>query len=93
MWVAAGRGDRPRTVETGGGLAGELTGELTGDVQRGLPATNRDGENTKMKRRPRGTHLGARKGGRGTDEGDRGGGSGGQAVLHKWGREEEWCEV
>jgi hypothetical protein len=58
-----------RAAAPGGGLAGELAG----DSQRGLPATNRDGEDTKMKRRLRRTYLGSRNGGRGTGEGDRGG--------------------
>jgi hypothetical protein len=54
-------------------LGGGLAGRSPADGQWGLPATNRDGEDTKMKRKPRGTHLGVRKGGRGTGEGDRGG--------------------
>jgi hypothetical protein len=62
-----------RAAAPGGGLAKELAG----DGQRGLPATNRDGEDTKMKRRLRRTHLGSWNGGRGTGEGDRGGGSAG----------------
>jgi hypothetical protein len=68
-----------RAAAPGGGLAGELAD----DGQRGLPATNRDREDTKMKRRLRRTHLGSRNGGRGTGEGDRGGGSGGRAVLRR----------
>jgi hypothetical protein len=40
-------------------------------AKQGLPTTNHDGEDTEMKRRPRGTHLGARKGGRGAGGADR----------------------
>jgi hypothetical protein len=54
-------------VASGAGLAGELTG----DGQQGLPATNRDGESTEMKRRPRGSYLGARKGWRSAGGADR----------------------
>jgi hypothetical protein len=77
-------GDRLRLAAGGlraTALGGGLAGELAGDGQRGLPATNRDGEDTKMKRRIMRTHLGARKGGRSAGRGDRGGGSGGRAVL------------
>jgi hypothetical protein len=42
-------------------------------AKRGLPCTIRDGESTKLKRRTRGTHLGARNRGKGAGEGDRGG--------------------
>jgi hypothetical protein len=66
LWLAAGG---LCAAAPGGGLAGELAG----DGQRGLPATNRDREDTKMKRRLRRTHLGSQNGGRGTGEGDRGG--------------------
>jgi hypothetical protein len=47
-------------------------------AKQGLPATNHDGEDTEMKRRPRGTHLGARKGGRGVGGADRRRGAGGR---------------
>jgi hypothetical protein len=50
---------------------GGLTGQLAGDGQWGLPATKCDEESTEMKRRTRGTHLGARKGGRGAGGADR----------------------
>jgi hypothetical protein len=42
-------------------------------AKRGLPCTIRDGESTGLKRRTRGTHLGAWNRGRGTGKGDRGG--------------------
>jgi hypothetical protein len=48
-----------------------LAGQLAGDGQRGLPATKCDEESTEMKRRTRGAHLGARKGGRGAGGADR----------------------
>jgi hypothetical protein len=54
-------------------LAGGARRELAGDGQQGLPCTIRNGESTEMKRRTRGTHLGAQNRGRGADEGDRGG--------------------
>jgi hypothetical protein len=50
---------------------GELAGRLAGGGQQGIPATKRDGKNTEMKRRTRGNHLGARKGGRGAGGADR----------------------
>jgi hypothetical protein len=54
----------PCAVAPGAGLAGELAG----DGQRGLPATNRDGESTEMKRRPRGSHLGFGRDGEAPEE-------------------------
>jgi hypothetical protein len=83
-----GGGGRP----AGGGLAGRSPAT----AKQALPATNHDGEDTKMKRRTRGMHLGARKGGKGTGEGDRDGsgggapGSGGDGAAV---REEERGEV
>jgi hypothetical protein len=72
----------------GGGLAGRLAG----DVQQGFPATKRDEKNTEMKRRTRGNHLGARKGGRGAGGADRrqGRSSGGGDVEERK-SSEEWC--
>jgi hypothetical protein len=63
---------------------GELAGRLAGSGQTGPPATKSQGKTTKLKRRPRGLHLRARKGGKGAGRGDRGDGSGGRTVLRRW---------
>jgi hypothetical protein len=54
----------------GGGTA---TGSSPATAKQGVPATNRDGENSEIKMRAMGTHLGDRKGGRIVGGADRGG--------------------
>jgi hypothetical protein len=91
--VAAGGGGQTAAAA----LGGELVGRLAGDGQQGFPATKRDEKNTELKRRTRGNHLGAQKGGRcagGADrrQGRSSGGGAPAAVLREWLREEERCE-
>jgi hypothetical protein len=81
-----------RQQKGGGGQRRPTTTSPEGSpvtAKQGLLATNRDGESTEMKRRTRGTHLGARKGGRGAGGADRGGaadcgGGAPAAVLCEW---------
>jgi hypothetical protein len=84
--VAAGGGGQTEAAAPGG--------ELAGGGQQGIPATKRDGKNTEMKRRTRGNHLGARKGGRGAGGADRrrGRSSGGGAVEERT-SSGEWCSL
>jgi hypothetical protein len=82
---------RRQRAMAGGGTA---TGSSPTTDKQGLLATNRDGETSEMKRRARGTHLGARKGGRGAGGADRGGAVElrrpfGAAVLRKRGEDGE----
>jgi hypothetical protein len=65
-----------RQQKGGGGQRRPATTSPEGSpatAKQGLPATNHERESTEMKRRTRGTHLGARKGGRGVGGADRGG--------------------
>jgi hypothetical protein len=88
-----------RELAAQGSRRQRLAGELAGDGQTGLLCTIRDGKSTELKRRTRGTHLGAWNRGRGAGEGDWGGAAdcggelrGGDAAGRGKGEEVVWEE-
>jgi hypothetical protein len=104
-WLRSGGGGRlqangqPRAAfqaAAHGAKRRRLAGRLTDGGQQGLLATKCDGKSTKTKRRTRGNHLGARKGGRSAGEADRSedrapvGRSGG-GVVEEWRSSGERC--